>query len=191
MLIVRRHLSPREMSSREVQCLVPYHGNHDVRVRMLFQVLLPAVLGRGVSEISPVSHRANVLRRVPDRCRVLSLVSGAAKQGMFGHIAGSMVVMFVARWVTLFEIVHRGQEVTWMPEHHSSSRGVDISAHRIQDLPVQSRLLTLEELQLLSGLLSSHSGKVAISRFLLPMAEFLTFQQHQRFQCTSSQNLPW
>ena len=40
---------------------------------------------------------------------------------MFERIVGSMVVMLVARWVTLFEIVHRGQEVTEMPEHHFSS----------------------------------------------------------------------
>ena len=97
---------------------------------------------------------------------------------MFEQIAGSMVVMLVARWVTLFEIVRRGEEITWMPEHQFSNREVDTSAHSIQDHPVQSRLLTLEELQLLSGLLSSHSGKVAISRVLLPTAKSLLFQQH-------------
>ena len=91
-----------------------------------------------------------------------------------------MVVVLVARWVTLFKIVRRGHEVIEMPEHHSSSRGVDISAHSIQDLPVQSRLLTLEDLQLLPGLLSSHSDEADTSRVLLPTTEFSLSQQHQQ-----------
>ena len=79
-----------------------------------------------------------------------------------------------------------------MSEHQfSSSREVGFSAHNIQDHPVQFRLPTLEELQLLSGLLSSHRGRVAISRVLLPMAEFFPSQQHQRSQCISNRNLPW
>ena len=102
-----------------------------------------------------------------------------------------MVVMHVARWVTLLEIVRRGEEIIGMPEHQLNSRGVDISVHSTQDLPVQSRLLMLEELQLLSGLISSLSDEVDFSRVLLPMTVFLPFQQHQRLQCTSSQSLPW
>ena len=80
---MREQLSPREMSRRETQFRVTDTGSHDVRVLMLLQVLLPAVLGRGVSKISPVSHRVSVPRRVPDQCKVLSLAFGAAKQGTF------------------------------------------------------------------------------------------------------------
>ena len=102
------------MPSREIQFRVPGTGSPDARVLMLLQVLLPAVLGRGIPEISPVSLAVSVPRRVPGLYRVLSHVSDAARQGTFGWIAESVVVMCVARWVTLLEIVHRGEEITEM-----------------------------------------------------------------------------
>ena len=184
---MRGQLSPREAFSRAIQFHVPGIGSHDARVLMLLQVLLPAVLGRGIPEISLVSLAVSVPRRVPGLFRVLSHVSDVARQGTFERIAESMIVVSVVRWATLLETVHRGEEITEMAEHQfSSSREVGFSAHSIQDHLVLFRL----RMRVLPDLLLSSRGRVEFSRVLRPMAGFSPFQQLQRSQCTSSRSLP-